>query len=348
MNKVSSNTEKDDGFFLPSFESHSSVAVLILVAELFALVLAVLNSGLQQFNWEWLGLISFFVQWVVLLSAVLLQWLRPWLCRLPLASAAILSYLLVLLVTALVSVLGQSVWIGTGFLTDVDSHWRLFQHQLVAAVMLGIAWRYFYLQFLLQKQQQAQLLAKIEALQARIRPHFLFNSMNSIASLISIDPAAAEQAIEDLSDLFRASLNTSSVRVALQDEIALCQGYLRIEKFRMGERLQVDWQLEGDLSSTMLPSLSLQPLIENALYHGIAPIAEGGCIRIKVYYRDDCCHIEVINPVARESTSSHSGNQLALENIRSRLWAIYGERGRLVLNSGKDRFSVLMVLPNDF
>ncbi|CAH0991809.1 hypothetical protein SIN8267_01924 [Sinobacterium norvegicum] len=346
MNSENHNSHNDDNFFIPRFDRNSSVALLVIVAELLALVLAVLNSGLQQFSWEWLGIISFYVQWVVLLSAAALQRLRAFFCRIALAKAAALSYALVLFITAFVSVVGQTLWLHVDFMQSVDSHWRLFQHLLVAAVLFGITWRYFYIQFLLRRQQQARLMAKIDALQARIQPHFLFNSMNSIASLISIDPVAAEQAVEDLCDLFRASLNHSSVLVALEDELALCRGYLRIEGLRMGDRLSVDWQLQQlPIDGLRIPALCLQPLIENAVYHGISPLAEGGCITVRGEQQGDVCCFTITNPIASSSEPWQEGHQMAVENIRSRLRAIYGDRGRLVLQQHSDVFTAVLTLP---
>jgi two-component system sensor histidine kinase AlgZ len=347
MNSETMHNTGDDNFFIPRLDSNSSVALLVIVAELLALVLSVLNSGLQQFSWEWLGIISFYVQWVVLLSAAALQRLRPYFCRIPMSMAATLSYALVLFITGFVSVVGQMLWLDVDFMQSADSHWRLFQHLLVAAVLFGITWRYFYIQFLLRRQQQARLVAKIDALQARIQPHFLFNSMNSIASLISVDPDSAEQAVEDLCDLFRASLSHSSVLVALEDELSLCRGYLRIEKLRMGRRLEVEWQLQGlPLAAMKIPSLCLQPLIENAVYHGISSRPDGGCITIHAERRGDSCVFTISNPLGPAS-EEHEGHHMAVENIRSRLQAIYDGRASLKLAQRQGTFTALLTLPVD-
>src|SRR5690606_15741716 len=126
-----------------------------------------------------------------------------------------------------------------------------------------------YLTQQLRLRQKAELEARIQALQSRIRPHFLFNSMNSIASLIGIDPQAAEAAVEDLSGLFRASLGQSSAEVSLDDEFELCRRYLRMEQLRLGERLRVRWDVDAVPTTLPIPALSLQPLLENAIYHGI-------------------------------------------------------------------------------
>ena len=143
----------------------------------------------------------------------------------------------------------------------------LIRDMLIALVLGGIALRYFYLSQLLQRQSEAELQARIEALQARIRPHFLFNSMNIIASLIPVDAEKAEQVVEDLSELFRASLNTDAQLVPLADELSICRKYASIEQLRIGERLQMDWNVLEPLPAVKVPALCLQPLLENAIYH---------------------------------------------------------------------------------
>src|SRR5690606_5465417 len=133
----------------------------------------------------------------------------------------------------------------------------------LAAIITAAALRYFYVQQQWAEQVQAKADAEVRALQARIRPHFLFNSMNSIASLVRRDPATAERAIEDLSDLFRAALGAGQGPATLDEEIILAERFLAIEKLRLGDRLKVDWQREDDLPLTLsMPRLILQPLVE--------------------------------------------------------------------------------------
>lgn len=141
--------------------------------------------------------------------------------------------------------------------------------------MSGLLLRYFYLQSQWRRQEQAELRARIESLQARIRPHFLFNSLNSIAALVASDPVKAEQAVLDLSDLFRASLARPGTLVAWRDELELSRRYLSIEQYRLGDRLQMDWQVDGVPDDLPIPQLTLQPLLENALVYGIQPRIEG-------------------------------------------------------------------------
>ncbi|MNN21175.1 Sensor histidine kinase YehU [compost metagenome] len=195
--------------------------------------------------------------------------------------------------------------------------------------MSGLVLRYFYLQSQWRRQQQAELRARLEALQARIRPHFLFNSLNSIASLIASDPDKAELAVLDLSDLFRASLATPGSLVAWRDELALGRRYLSIEQYRLGERLQLDWQVAGVPDDLPIPQLTLQPLLENAIIHGIQPRIDGGRIEVQASYHDGLFQLCVSNPYDSEPAAVSRGTRQALGNIDARLVALFGPQATL-------------------
>jgi two-component system sensor histidine kinase AlgZ len=328
---------EDDRFFLPDLCSGQAVLILILVTELLVLVLITWSGGLLRFDWQRLAVATLFAQWIALTSAACLCALRPFLKQLSVAAGAALSYLVVLVICAVLTVLGKwllDLGLGYPFSLAIDG-WLVARNLLVTGLLAGIALRYFYLQAQLQRQHQAELRARIQALQSRIRPHFLFNSMNSIASLIESNPAAAETAVEDLATLFRASLREASAEIPFAEELELCRCYLRIEQHRLGERLQVQWNLGQLPESLRIPALTLQPLIENAVYHGIQPIAEGGVVEIKAAVEAGYCVIEVINPVSRlasqEDAGEQAGNRMAVNNIHDRLLAIYGPRAALEL-----------------
>lgn len=330
------------GEFLPDLCAAPAVLVLVLVGELLALVLVVADTGLAQFNWEQLALVSFLLQWVILCSAALLCRLRPlWrLCSAQQAGG--LSFALVLLVTALVTLGGQ--WLLGGFgLTHFDSA-QLAGNLFIAAVFTGITLRYYYLQQQLSYQQQAELKARIQALQSRIRPHFLFNSMNSIASLIETDPQTAERVVEDLSDLFRSGLAEPSL-VPIADELEIAKRYINIEQVRLGPRLQVDWQVQALPAEATIPSLLLQPLLENAIYHGIQPLPEGGVVTIRVLSRDKRIEIDISNPVGDKAMVQHKGNRLALENIRYRLAAHYGGAAQIRVEQQSQLYTLSISYP---
>jgi two-component system sensor histidine kinase AlgZ len=160
--------------------------------------------------------------------------------------------------------------------------------------------------------------ARLEALQARIRPHFLFNSLNAVLSLVRSDPRRAERALEDLSDLFRALMSDSRTLAPLEDEIALTRAYLNLEELRLGDRLKVVWYIDKMPADALIPPLVIQPLVENAVYHGIEPHREGGEISLNIYRSQDMVHIVIRNPYAGEG-DHHAGNKIALANIRERL-----------------------------
>lgn len=330
-------------FFIPDLCTVRAVFLLVLVGELLALVLGIARFGLRQFSWQGFAMLSLFVQWIVLLSALGLCRLRPRLTCWSRSHAAALCYCWVLLVTVLASVIGQ--WL----LRDIEQTgtwsvdgWLVLENVLISAVLAGIALRYFYLAQELRQRQRAELEARIQALQSRIRPHFLFNSMNSIASLIGIDPVAAEAAVEDLAALFRASLAQTSTEVTLAEEVELCRRYLRIEQWRLGSRLNVEWQLDDLPGSLPIPGLSLQPLLENAVYHGVQSRPEGGSILVRGDWSQGWVHLEVSNPLLPDEPSPHQGNRMALDNIGRRLQALYGEDAGIFTEHRDDQFRARM------
>jgi two-component system sensor histidine kinase AlgZ len=160
--------------------------------------------------------------------------------------------------------------------------------------------------------------ARLEALQARIRPHFLFNSLNAVLSLVRSDPRRAERALEDLSDLFRALMSDTRQLAPLEDEIALTRAYLNLEELRLGDRLKVVWYIDKMPADALIPPLVIQPLVENAVYHGIEPHRSGGEVSLNIYRSQDMVHVVIRNPYAGEG-NHHAGNKIALANIRERL-----------------------------
>lgn len=331
-------------FFIPDLCASTSVFVMVLLAQLLVVVHVLANSALPQFNWNLLASSSLFVQWVVLLSAAFLCRLRTPFSRLSLPLASFCSLLVVLAVTVLTSYVAFRFTmpeISGGMLS-----WRLARNGLVATVLTAIVLRYFHLQQQLRRQQKLEAQARLESLRARIRPHFLFNTLNSIASLIEVRPDVAEQAVEDLSELFRASLQENDRSTTVADELRLCELYLGIEKLRLGERLQVDWQVAREVHDAPMPTLLLQPLVENAIYHGISQLPDGGSICIALEEQDNTVNVRVENPLPVSAPPS-GGNKLALANIRERLEALYGAEGFLEASPAGDMFSVTLRYPRE-
>ncbi len=186
--------------------------------------------------------------------------------------------------------------------------------------------------------------ARLAALNARIRPHFLFNSLNAVLSLVRAQPRQAEAAIEALADLFRAALRDPAEGVSLSEEIALARQYLDLEKLRLGERLAVDWQIEAIPVDMPIPPLLLQPLLENAVHHGIEPLPEGGVIHIAVLRRGDELSIRITNPNPGVA-AAQGGHHMAIPNVRERLSLYYDLEARLEIDAGRDTYQVNVVLP---
>ena len=160
--------------------------------------------------------------------------------------------------------------------------------------------------------------ARLQALQARIRPHFLFNSLNAVLSLVRSDPRHAERALEDLAELFRALMSEARQLVALSDEIRMTRAYLELEQLRLGDRLRVVWHIEKMPARALIPPLLIQPLAENAVYYGIEPEREPGEININIYRSQDQVHVVIRNPLSPDPVH-RKGNGIALDNIRERL-----------------------------
>jgi two-component system, LytTR family, sensor histidine kinase AlgZ len=319
---------RDERFVIPDLCNVRALVIVVIIGQL--LVLVLLFAG-DAVNWTRLALLSLYVQWVGLTSAGLLCLARGVLSRLGSVAAALIAFVLVMSVTLVISVVAERVMARALVFTIADIDWQRIGQQLaVAGIISGVALRYLYVQQQLRARERAELQSRIQALQSRIRPHFLFNSMNIIASLIAVDPDTAETVVEDLSELFRASLNEAGNQVALAEELALCERYVRIERLRLGERLQVEWDVGGYPPQLRIPLLTLQPLLENAIYHGIQPRPEGGTIRLTVRYDAGVLDVEMTNPLPPEGARNRSqGNRMAMENIKSRLGVLYGDAAQL-------------------
>ena len=186
--------------------------------------------------------------------------------------------------------------------------------------------------------------ARLQALQSRIRPHFLFNTLNAVLSLIRSDPRRAETALEDLSELFRALVSDARRLVPLVEEVKLTRRYLEIEQLRLGERLKVAWRIDKMPGDALVPPLLLQPLVENAVYHGIEPATEPGEIQLDLYSSRDQVHIVVRNPAATGAVG-HAGNHMALDNIRERLLLYFDLDASLTCEQRGGTYQVHLVLP---
>jgi two-component system sensor histidine kinase AlgZ len=206
----------------------------------------------------------------------------------------------------------------------------------------GVILVYFDLRARAQSPAIAQ--ARIAALQARIRPHFLYNSINAVLSLIRSDPRRAEGALEDLADLFRVLMSDNSALTPLSKEIDIARQYLAIEELRLGDRLRVAWRVDRMPADALVPALLLQPLVENAVYHGVEPLEEGGEIAIEVGGTAEELLIRLTNPL-RPGGDHHAGNRMALANIRERLQLHFDAEASLQAHARGHTYEVTLRLP---
>ncbi len=319
---------------LPDWRNFGVMLRVLLGVNLLALAVAFVQSpGLT----EWMGRyveMAALVEPLLLVALALLAGLRNPLRALPLR----LGQACVVVAVAGLAYAQQLFWQSLGF-GDGINPWR---PVVLATVACAVLLAYFELRARAFSPAQAE--ARLAALNARIRPHFLFNSLNAVLSLIRARPQQAEAALESLSDLFRAAMRDPGEMVSLADEIALGKQYFELEKLRLGERLAVDWQIGAVFMEQPIPPLMLQPLLENAVYHGIEPAPEGGVVRIAIEQRGEELRIAIANPTVAAGQHA-SGNQIAVANIRERLALYYDLEARLEIEAGEDNYEVRIILP---
>lgn len=334
--------------FLPDFCTGPAVVEILVIAELVAMVLVMARGldGRTDVFQDFVG-ISLFMLWLAFASAAVLCIAGRKLAGASSRLAYLVCYGLLLATTVVVSL--GALWLDQiTFGTIAESQAMAFvgRNLSISAIVSAVALRYFHVQYQWRTQVRRRASARIEALQARIRPHFLFNTMNTIAALIPFAPNEAEQAVEDLSDLFRASIDDATVLVTLDEELALARLYQRLEEKRLVDRLHVEWRIEQPEGDVMLPRLSVQPLLENAIHHGIERLPEGGSVVIEGRNQPDGYELRVMNPVAAEAVERH-GFHIALENTRERLALTLNHRATLATRREGSYFEAVMSLPQE-
>ncbi|ENX44389.1 sensor histidine kinase [Acinetobacter sp. NIPH 2100] len=321
---------------------------LIVASNVLAMVLALAEAR----SWQALDgfrvlQYMFFINWVILSFATLVDYFQGFFAKFSQKVALILGFvllqLIVLLTTCVVNVI--QYWAAR---SGVFSEEVLFQGtslHLSYGVLLGaFCLRYLYMREQWMSQQYSELNARIQAMQARIHPHFLFNSMNSVVSLITIDPEKAENMLINLSRLFRASFQELKL-VSLAEEIDLCQQYLSIEKMRLGERLNVEWNIQAtpiELKRVTIPLLTLQPLLENSIFHGVEKILQPSTISVLVEILQNQVSIVITNPYSHDTIKSRQGNGIAIENVKQRLKAYYGPTVKFQIYGGASLYTTVV------
>ena len=320
---------------LPNFQNLGIQLRILLIVNILATMAAILLSQHLVEFFPLLAQLSALVQPILLFSMLILYGLQPIIGKLKYWQGIVLIVLLELALTVLVFSFVNQLLI---YSVDAD----IFRACLLVAMVTGIVLYYFNLQQRAYSPAIAE--ARLQALQARIRPHFLFNSINAVLSLIRSQPKRAETALEDMADLFRVLMSENRDLVPLADEISLCQKYLDLEKLRLDDRLKISWQIDDMPSDAMIPPLILQPLLENAVYHGIEPLPDGGEISIQIFTKQRELNIQISNPFSAQN-DKHSGNKMALKNIKERLKLHFDLESSLKIETKNNRYAVHIRIP---
>lgn len=335
------------GVYPSSFFNGRLLLFTMLVTQAIVFVLGIGRSERPSFDWWWV--VSAYSQSVALFCLLGLGVVHAWLLRLDVRGAWVACWLLTLILgiswSYCMGVIGTVMGIGPG---SARLPGFVFQNLLAVALVGGGTLRYLYVRAQWQAEVTAQAEARVQALQARIRPHFLFNSLNTIASLIPEQPQAAEQAILDLADLFRGSMRRADRLIELSEELNLAYKYLEMEQRRLGERMHIEWEVDDLPGSARVTPLLLQPLLENAVAHGVQRCTTPGTVRVFGRLEGEQIVITINNPLPEEEaagapTAPHHG--MALRNIRSRLALAYGERAKLLTEESDQEFFTVLTLP---
>jgi two-component system sensor histidine kinase AlgZ len=346
---LASAPEADDKYsqaYLPDFCAAGTILVILLVAELVAIVLTLASSEPGAFLTE-LSKMSMYVLWLALLGTAVLCRIRPWAEQQGNTEAFVICF--VVLEVVCLALAEVTYWLTVRFGQAViidDTHAGFVASTFaISSIVIALAMRYLYVSSEWRRSIMLEAQARISALQALIRPHFLFNSMDTIASLTRSNPQQAEEAIEDLADLLRANLGATKDRTTLKEELEVAAIYQRIEKLRLGDRLSVRWDVAELPMRALIPSLTIQPLLENAIYHGIELLPDGGEVNVTGKRIDDDLRISITNPVAPNQARKIGGNKMAMSNIRQRFELAYGNRAKVDVEETDSSYSVQLQFP---
>lgn len=333
MTSINQKSHRDS---LPNFRNLGVILRILVIVNVMGFIAALLKSP------TWHGVIREFteitvvIQPMLLMNLLLLYGLYKPLSR--------LSYVVGISVVLILQLVLATVtyWFG-GIVSNNMDIGVVARYWVLSLAITGALLAYFNLRS--RALSPAFTEARLQALQSRIRPHFLFNCINAVLSLIRTDPKRAEHALEDMADLFRVLMADNRQLSPLQKEVELCRQYLQLEQLRLGERLKVEWHIDNLPSDALIPPLVLQPLLENAVYHGIEPIVDTGIININIYKSRDEVHMVLRNPYQSEG-KHHSGNKMALNNIRERLALHFDAESRLESKVSNGVYQVHIIIPH--
>ncbi|CAB1207903.1 sensor histidine kinase [Acinetobacter bouvetii] len=322
---------------------------LFLASNILAMLLALAEA--QSWTALSLGRVMqyiLFIDWVLLAFVALIEFFQKKIQPLSFGQALCVGFILLQLIILFTTmVLNGLMFLGQHFQLEQMTA-PILMHGVILNLSYGVligtfCFRYLYVREQWARQQNSELNARIQAMQARIHPHFLFNSLNTVISLISIDPDKAEQMLLNLSQLFRASFKELKL-VRLKDEIELCQRYLAIEQIRLGDRLHVEWKYDDEVlfSQVQIPLLTLQPLVENSIFHGVEKFLTKSTISILVEILQNQVNIVITNPYTQDKINLRQGHGIAVENVKQRLEAYYGRSVTFQTYAGKGIFTTVV------
>ncbi|MEE9396934.1 MAG: histidine kinase [Methylococcales bacterium] len=338
--------------YLPDLGDIQTVFMLVLFVQLLAFVLELADGSSTPLSglWSDLGLKSIFILWIALVSAVVIYPMQAFLSQCKEMIQGLIVFAIVQTVTLLVSWIiydympQQELILFTEEIESIGEQY--FRNIAISSIVSALLLHYLYIQSQWRKQVRAESEARLDALQSRMRPHFLFNSLNTIANLCRVDPDVAEDIVLSLAELFRACLKSEARLVPLIEELSLIHQYLRIEKQRLDERLRFVLDLDALPQDALVPPFSLQPLIENAIYHGLELASEGGELAVQGQLDKDKITIIVRNSIPEQQTvSTRPGNGLAVESIRTRLQSSFPDQSQLFISTVEGVYQVRLVFP---
>jgi two-component system sensor histidine kinase AlgZ len=329
--------QNPDSLALPDFRNLGTILRVVVAANgVAAAAVLVAQPRLGEWSAEFMANVGTLEPNLLLVLAVLYG-LSPWLGEQKYATGA--GVVAGIVVLSGIAVHGLLVWILPLPLPDGT----LLRHLLLGLLLCAVLLAYFQLRA--KALSPAITEARLQALQARIRPHFLFNSINAVMSLVREDPRAAEVALHDMADLFRVLMRDNRELAPLGDEVELCREYLALEKLRLGERLVVEWHLNSMPADALVPPLVLQPLLENAVYHGIEPLTTPGVVSINIFAKGGDVHAILRNPYQANGGRHHGGNKMAIANVRERLALHFDAEGALESRVIGDAYEVHLRMP---
>lgn len=328
---------------IPEFCRAPALLTLAYAMELMAVVLTLASNSSGQAALLHLLVLSLYLQWIGLCSAAALCAIRRLMPPVRDWIVFTVCWFAIVLVSFAVSV---SAWLLDATyalgLIGVDGLWPfVLRNVAIAGIVALLLLRYIWERHEWQEESRAEADGRYLALQARIRPHFLFNALNSLVELIQTKPDVAEEMVIDLADLFRVSLDSRQRLIPLREEIEIVKIYMRIEEIRLGDKLLVNWEVPESVLDAQVPRLTVQPLVENGVLHGVSRLRARGMLHVIARREGEFLIVDVENPIPPEDAPKRAGTGTAIGNIAQRIKLIYGERAKLILGEDRDEFGPL-------